>query len=141
LFESMLSCLANRNHFLRDVNSQIWLYCRTFASRLFLKYSPHPTNLNDSKSPVRILTIILSPLRIHVWSYHQKLDSLQSKIIFLSKVVRPETHALSAWLQSLALPRHLVAYWICRALHFRRVWSNFFQKQASQKSRPVYSGL
>jgi hypothetical protein len=64
----------------------------------------HPTNRNASKSLVRILTIILSPLRIHVWSYHQKLDRLQSKIISLSRVMSPETHALSACLQRFRPP-------------------------------------
>jgi hypothetical protein len=108
-------------------------------------YPLHPTNRNDLKNPVRILTITLSHLRIHVWSYHQKLDSLQSKIISLSRVVSdfmgPLGRRILRRQKCLALPRYLVAYWICPSSHFRRVWSNFFQKQASQKSKPVHSVL
>jgi hypothetical protein len=72
-------------------------------------YPLHPTNWNDSKSPVRILTTTLSPLRVHVWSYHQKLDSLQSKITFLSRVVSDSMGPLGRRMlrkqKDLALPR------------------------------------
>jgi hypothetical protein len=106
------------------------------------QYSLHPTNWNDSKSPVRILTRTLFPLSIHVWLYHQKLDSLQSKNISLCRVVSDSMGPLGRRMprkqKGLALPRYLVAYWIYRSSHFTRVWSNFFQKQASQKPTPVH---
>jgi hypothetical protein len=74
----------------------------------------HPTNRNDSKSPVRILTITLPFPRIHVWSYHQKLDSLQSKIISLPRAVSDSMGPLGRRMlrrqKFLALSRYLVAY-------------------------------